>query len=94
MDAGADRSVNMNDIMKRNYHQNLGRPRVNTMPDRAYYIPCPADQSTAAKENNPSVILLNGMWDFRFYPSAGEADPFWKNTAEGDKQQDGNGSSR
>lgn len=72
----------MNDIMERNYHQNLEIPRVNTMPDRAFYIPCPADRNTAEKEDNPSVILLNGMWDFRFYTSATEADPFWKKKAE------------
>lgn len=72
----------MNDIIERNYHQNLEIPRVNTMPDRAFYIPCPADRNTAEKEDNPSVILLNGMWDFRFYTSAAEADPFWKKKAE------------
>ena len=77
----------MNDIMERNYHQDLEIPRVNTMPDRAFYIPCPADKNTAEKADNPSVILLNGMWDFRYYLSAGEADPFWKNT-EGGRQQD------
>lgn len=62
----------MND---RNYHQNLEIVRVNTRPDRAYYIPCAPGEGTADKRKSSRVILLNGQWDFRYYPSAAEADP-------------------
>lgn len=55
--------------MKYNYHQNMGIVRVNTMQDRAYYIPSSPLNLTDGKEKNERVIMLNGTWDFAFYSS-------------------------
>lgn len=59
--------------MNYNYHQDLNIVRMNTMPDRTYYIPCAPNKITASKENNERVLLLNGSWQFAYYPSFGEA---------------------
>lgn len=59
--------------MNYNYHQDLQSVRVNTMPDRAYYIPCAPNQITNSKVNNECVLLLNGSWQFKYYPSFAEA---------------------
>ena len=59
--------------MQENYHQDLNTVRVNTMPDRAFYIPSCPGAPTAEKEDNDRVILLNGMWNFRYYTSAKDA---------------------
>ncbi|MEH7304986.1 glycoside hydrolase family 2 TIM barrel-domain containing protein [Neobacillus drentensis] len=59
--------------MNYNYHQDLQIVRVNTMPDRAYYIPCAPGKATSSKENNERVLPLNGSWQFAYYPSYAEA---------------------
>lgn len=59
--------------MTGNYHQDMNTVRVNTMPDRAFYIPSPLDSPTGEKENNSRVIMLNGKWNFRLCPSFREA---------------------
>ena len=59
--------------MQENYHQDLNTVRVNTMPDRAFYIPSCPGAPTAEKKDNDRVILLNGMWNFRYYTSAKDA---------------------
>lgn len=59
--------------MNYNYHQDLQVVRVNTMPDRAYYIPCDPSETISSKESNERVLLLNGSWQFAYYPSFAEA---------------------
>lgn len=53
--------------MLQDFYQNLDVVRVNTMPDRAYYLPCPPDRPTDQKQDNERVQLLNGNWDFHYF---------------------------
>lgn len=55
--------------MEYNYHQNMDIVRVKTMPDRSFYIPGTPEQPGWEKEGNSRVILLNGQWNFRMFPS-------------------------
>ena len=59
----------------KNYHQNMDIVRVNTMPDRAFYIPSAPEHPTWEKENNGRVIMLNGNWKFAWFSCPEEADP-------------------
>jgi len=58
--------------MLEKYYQDQSVFRVNTMPDRAYYIPCPPDHLTDQKLDNERVSLLNGAWDFAYFPRISE----------------------
>ncbi|WMJ23132.1 glycoside hydrolase family 2 TIM barrel-domain containing protein [Paludicola sp. MB14-C6] len=53
--------------MLRNYYQDLNVLNVNTIPNRAYYIPSKPGNISDQKTNNDSVMLLNGDWKFKFY---------------------------
>ena len=53
--------------MLQDFYQNLDVVRVNTMPDRAYYLPCPPDRPTDQKQDNERVQLLNGNRDFHYF---------------------------
>lgn len=55
--------------MEYNYHQNMDIVRVKNMPDRSFYIPGTPEQPGWEKEGNSRVILLNGQWNFRMFPS-------------------------
>lgn len=56
--------------MLQNYHQDCSVFRLNTMPNRAYYIPCASDSSNSTKLNNDRVLMLNGDWFFKLYDRA------------------------
>ena len=53
-----------------NYHENPNTLHVHTLPTRAYYIPYQdADSAMAGRrEASDRVLLLNGVWDFAYYP--------------------------
>lgn len=55
--------------MLKNYYEDLSVVRVNTMPDRAYYIPSAPCFLTDEKQQNQRVTMLNGEWDFKFFES-------------------------
>ena len=54
------------------FYEDLSTVRVNTMPNRAYYIPCSPNASTDQKTDNPRVLMLNGTWNFRFFESVSQ----------------------
>ena len=47
--------------MQENYHQDLNTVRVNTMPDRAFYIPSCPGAPTAEKEDNDSFTDMTAI---------------------------------
>lgn len=51
------------------YYQDPQVVRVNTMPNRAYYIPFDPAAPADGKLDNIRVLMLNGKWDFRFFES-------------------------
>lgn len=59
--------------MNRNYHQDMSVVRVNTMPDRAFYIPCAPGKAAFEKEGNERVVMLNGTWEFAWFSSFEQA---------------------
>lgn len=65
-------------IVPRHY-EDLSVLHEHTLPPRAYYIPCangsPFDPYH--REANDRFQLLNGTWQFRYYPSVHEVPPFW-----------------
>lgn len=54
-----------------NYFEDLGVLHVNTMPNRAYYVPSDRilDNYVEDREASKRFFLLNGDWDFRYYSS-------------------------
>lgn len=53
------------------YHENLEKMHINTMPNRSYYIPCETEKSALSTDDkacSEQVTLLNGDWNFSFYP--------------------------
>ena len=58
-----------------NYFEDVNVLHVNTMPERAYYIPAGADKVSAGsrwdpverREESDRFVSLNGEWDFRYY---------------------------
>lgn len=66
--------------MLEKYYQNLDVVRINTLPDRAYYVPSPLNAPNELKQNNTRVQMLNGKWSFRYYSKVSdfsfEADCF------------------
>lgn len=61
-------------MLLKNYYHNQSIVRVNTMPNRSYYIPSDPKRPTDQKLDNDRVILLNGLWDFKFFPSPDDLD--------------------
>ncbi|MFZ2539197.1 MAG: hypothetical protein WAX04_09900, partial [Oscillospiraceae bacterium] len=51
------------------YYQDLATVKVNTMANRAYYIPCSNNNLTEQKQDNHRILMLNGKWDFKLYES-------------------------
>ncbi len=51
------------------YHENPEVFHVNTLPDRAYYIPYESEEAALAqrREDSGRLHLRNGRWDFRYY---------------------------
>lgn len=54
-----------------NYYEDLHTLHVNTMPDRAYYIPASVsmDNLVEHRECSDRMELLNGSWQFRYFPN-------------------------
>ena len=69
-------------MIVKNYFEDLSVVRVNTRPDRAYYLP--ASDRAAALSRRPGeytdrTLLLNGDWAFRYEASVRELnEPFWE----------------
>ena len=57
------------------YYQDLNVTKVNTEPNRAYYIPSAPGRITSEKQDNERVCLLNGNWDFTWFRSVADYDP-------------------
>lgn len=60
--------------MHNKYYQDLNTLKVNTQPNRSYYIPSPADSVTDSKMDNPLVTMLNGVWKFKYFESVEDFD--------------------
>lgn len=58
--------------MLKNYYQDLNIVRVNTMPNRAYYIPCSNSKLNENKQDNDRILMLNGEWNFKYYESVSD----------------------
>ena len=65
-----------------NYFEDLSTLRVNTCPDRAYFIPASTARGALSRrpgEYTDRTLLLNGDWAFRYEPNVRElAEPFWE----------------
>lgn len=53
------------------YYENPAVFRLNTLPDRSYYIPCAtaAEAFADARQSSTRMQLLNGNWEFALYQS-------------------------
>ena len=53
------------------YYEDLKTLHLNTMPNRAYYIPASVSVDTIGekRQNSDRFLLLNGNWKFRYYES-------------------------
>ena len=53
-----------------NYYEDISTPHVNTLPDRAYYIPFESEEKArkSLREESGRMQLLNGSWKFAWYP--------------------------
>ena len=54
-----------------NYYEDLKTLHLNTIPNRAYYIPASVSVDTVGekRQNSDRFLLLNGNWKFRYYES-------------------------
>ncbi|MDR0929622.1 MAG: DUF4981 domain-containing protein [Oscillospiraceae bacterium] len=50
------------------FHENPAKLHINTLPNRAYYLPYPTREAALAGDASPRVLLLNGTWDFAYFP--------------------------
>lgn len=53
------------------YYEDLKTLHLNTMPNRAYYIPASVSVDTVGekRQNSDRFLLMNGNWKFRYYES-------------------------
>ena len=53
------------------YYEDLKTLHVNTMPNRAYYIPASGrmDNPTGEREESDRFVPLSGEWKFRYFDS-------------------------
>lgn len=58
--------------MLEKYYENLDVVRVNTMPNRAFYLPSPAECPNEEKSDNQRILMLNGKWDFKYFSSVAD----------------------
>ena len=58
------------------YFENLTNLHAGTQPERAYYVPASQPTDTVGERRTASnrFQLLNGDWDFRYYPSLWDLD--------------------
>lgn len=54
-----------------NYYEDISKPFVNALPDRAYFIPFSNAEkaTTLLREDSDRLQLLNGSWKFAWYPN-------------------------
>lgn len=54
-----------------NYYEDIAKPHVNTLPDRAYFIPFESEDRArhCLREQSGRMQLLNGSWKFAWYPN-------------------------
>ena len=57
-----------------NYYEDPLQPHVNTLADRAYFIPCASRETALEGDRTLSerFRLLNGSWKFAWYPCIGD----------------------
>ena len=53
------------------YHEDLQHLHVNTLPNRAYFVPFSSAEAACAGDRTGSdrFLLLSGQWHFRYYGS-------------------------
>ncbi len=62
-----------------NYFENLSVLHLNTMENRAYYIPVSEGGALAEREQSDRFTLLSGEWDFKYYNNVRTAtEEFWR----------------
>lgn len=63
-----------------NYYEDPQITRVNTEPNRSYYVPFSSKDSvlTFEREQSDRFVLLNGDWQFRYYKSVHDAEEFYR----------------
>ena len=54
------------------YYRELEHIHVGCVPPRAYYIPFDSEQTSAVREDSRLFTVLNGEWDFAFFPNVEE----------------------
>lgn len=54
-----------------NYYEDISKVHVNTLPDRAYFIPFESEDKARhlLREDSKRMQLLNGSWKFVWYPN-------------------------
>ena len=62
-------------MMIQKYYEDLKTLHVNTVPNRAYYIPasCQLEDPVERREDSDRFIMLSGEWKFRYFDSIYEA---------------------
>ena len=52
------------------YYEDLHALHINAIPDRAYFTPhaSEADALSCLREESKRVVMLNGRWNFHWYP--------------------------
>lgn len=68
-----------------NYFENLQVLHLNTMPDRAYYVPASfvMEDPTERREESDRFQLLNGEWSFRYFDSIYDVkDAFYQENSD------------
>lgn len=66
-----------------NYYENLQTLHVQTMPERAYYIPASHDMGPLVHNRTISdrFQLLNGLWNFRYFETIYDLEEFFPENA-------------
>lgn len=67
-------------MLVENFFENLSVLHLNTMENRAYYIPVSQDRGPVCRrEDSDRFLLLSGEWDFRYYDNVRAlSEEFWK----------------
>lgn len=55
--------------MLKKYYEDLNILNVNALPNRCYYIPSSPNNVTDQKEKSDFVMMLNGVWKFKYFQS-------------------------
>lgn len=66
-------------MLVENFFENLQVLHLNTMENRAYFIPVSEGHApTKSREESDRFLLLSGEWDFRYYENVRTlSEPFW-----------------